>query len=270
MRSAAGALDVHDLRGDGRAPVLVWHAGSPHTGRPLHPVAAAAAAAGLRLVTYARPAYGGSTARPGRDVGSAAADVAAIADALGIGRFAVAGYSGGGPHALACAALLSGRVIAAATFASPAPFGGGDAWYTGMAAPDALRSAQLGGRHGRATFAETDTFDPGQFTASDWAALQGPWSAVGQDAGAAEALGTDGLIDDDLSFVAPWGFDPATITVPTRIVHGADDRVIPLAHGRTLAASIPGAGLWVRPDAGHVAVLEALPEALDWLAAMSR
>ncbi|RXZ48495.1 alpha/beta fold hydrolase, partial [Agromyces binzhouensis] len=113
------------------APVVVWHAGSPHTGEPLEPLATAARARGIRLVTFARPGYGGSTPRPGRDVASNAADVAAIADALGIDRFAVIGYSGGGPHALGCAALLRDRVTAAAVLASPAPFGGVD-WFAGM------------------------------------------------------------------------------------------------------------------------------------------
>src|SRR4051794_19701612 len=108
--------DVHDVPlPDGRtvrvhdsgsrepeAPVVVWHHGSPQTGAPLAPIVAAAHERGMRHVSYARPSYGGSTPQPGRAVADAAADVAAIADALGIQRFAVAGASGGGPHALAC------------------------------------------------------------------------------------------------------------------------------------------------------------------------
>ena len=88
---------------------------------------------------------------------SAAADVAAVTDALGVDRFAVLGASGGGPHALACAALLGGRVLAAATVASPAPFDGTDAWFAGMAAPGALRSA-IEGRDARERYARTETF----------------------------------------------------------------------------------------------------------------
>jgi pimeloyl-ACP methyl ester carboxylesterase len=76
----------------------------------------------LHWVSYDRPGYGGSSPHDGRTAVSAAADVAAIADALGIGRFAVLGHSGGGPHALACAALLPERVMAAVSVSAPAPF----------------------------------------------------------------------------------------------------------------------------------------------------
>lgn len=252
--------------GETDRPVVIWHNGSPHTGRLLAPVVDAAAAAGFRSITYARPAYGGSSPQPGRSVAGAAADVAAIADALHVDRFVVAGASGGGPHALACAALLGDRVMAVATFASPAPFTGDDSWFAGMAAPGALRSA-LDGRAARARFAETDAFDPSQFVASDWAALQGAWGPLGQDAGAADAAGPDGLIDDDVAFVTPWGSDLIDIRVPVLIVQGEDDRVIPASHGRALAAAIPGAELWLRPGAGHVAILETLPDALAWLRA---
>ena len=85
---------------------LLWHHGAPQTGAPLDPLLTAAARRGIRLLSYARPAYGGSSPDPGRDVASAAADVAQLADALGVGRFEAVGASWGGPHALACAALL--------------------------------------------------------------------------------------------------------------------------------------------------------------------
>src|SRR3954467_15288556 len=97
-------LVAHDTTSPiaGERPTLVFHNGSPHTGAVLEPLAVAAADRGIRLVSYARPSYGGSTPSPGRTVADAANDVAAIADALTIGRFAVIGASGGGPHALAC------------------------------------------------------------------------------------------------------------------------------------------------------------------------
>ena len=108
----------------------------------------------------------------------------AIVDALGIGRFLDRGASGGGPHALACAALLPDRVIGVATFASPAPDAPDIDWLAGMQAPGALTAAREG-RAARARFAETDAFDEAIFTAADWAALAGDWGAVGRDAGAA-------------------------------------------------------------------------------------
>ena len=243
---------------------LIWHNGSPHTGRLLGPVAALARARDIRLVTYARPRYGGSSPFPNRDVASAAADVAAIADALGIGRFAGMGYSGGGPHALAAAAVLQDRVLATVTLASPAPYTDEFDWFEGMARPEALRSARQG-REARARFAETDDFDPNIFTEADWDALRAEWSVIGDDAGAAGPAGTEGLIDDDVAFASPWGCDPARISSPMLLIHGGADRVIPRSHGESLLRRTPTAELWLRPQDGHVSILRAVPVALDWL-----
>jgi pimeloyl-ACP methyl ester carboxylesterase len=246
------------------APTVVWHPGSPHTGEPIEPILTAARERGIRLITYARPGYGGSTPNPGRNVASAAEDVAAIADELEMDRFAVLGYSGGGPHALACAARMPGRVAAAAALACVAPFDGDDGWFDGMHAPAALRAAVVS-REARAAFAETDEFDPGQFVDTDWAALEGEWSTLGDDAQRAEADGPGGLIDDDVAFTRPWGFDLGDVRVPTLLVHGERDRVIPRSHAVRTLAALPEARLWMRLDEGHVAVLSVLPDALEWL-----
>ena len=259
-------LQVYDSGGATDAFAIVWHHGSPHTGAPLTPLADAAARRAIRLVSYARPSYGGSTAMPGRDVAAAAADVARIADALGLERFATMGASGGGPHALACAALLGERVAGAVSIAGLAPFTDEVAFFAGLAAPGALRAAREG-RTARARYAKTDEFDPASFTDADWAALAGPWAPLGDDAMRADAAGPDGLIDDDCAFAAPWGFDVAAIETPVLIVQGGEDRVVPAAHGRWLAGHIRGAELWLRPDDGHVSVLAAAPDAMDWLAA---
>jgi pimeloyl-ACP methyl ester carboxylesterase len=254
--------------GAGDALTIVWHNGSPHTGALLEPLLAAAAARGIRLVTYARPSYGGSTPAPGRDVAAAAGDVAAVADAFGIERFATMGASGGGPHALACAALLGRRVTAVACLASMAPYTDELDWFAGMRAPGALRAAREG-REARAGFAETDAFDPESFTAADWAALQRTWRSLGQDAMAAEQAGPDGLIDDDVAFARPWGFDVQAIGVPALFVQGGEDRVVPAAYAEWLARRCPTSELWVRPRDGHVSVLDACPVAMDWLLAAS-
>jgi pimeloyl-ACP methyl ester carboxylesterase len=249
--------------------VLVFHNGSPHTGALLEPVVAIAAARGLRVVTYARPSYGASTPRPGRTVADAAGDVETIVDALGIGRFLTIGASGGGPHALACAALLPDRVTGVATFASPAPDAPDIDWLAGMRSPGALTAAREG-RGARARFAETDTFDEAIFRPADWAALAGDWGAVGRDAGAAQGNGPDGLIDDDVAFAMPWGVDLGTIRCPAVLVQGTDDRVIPRQHGEWLGRHLPSAELWLRGGAGHVSVMESIPEALDRLLATAR
>ncbi|WP_448058550.1 alpha/beta fold hydrolase [Cellulomonas hominis] len=260
------AYDCGTPAADAELTVL-WHHGSPQTGAPIAPVLAAATERGVRLLTYARPGYGGSTVQPGRDVASAAGDVEQLLDALGVGQLAVLGASGGGPHALACAALLPGRVTAAVCLAAIAPVTRDIDWYAGMHSPGGLRAAAAG-RAARADFAATDEFDPASFTAADWSALSGDWAALGIDAERAGAAGPDGLVDDDVAFASPWGFDPADITVPVLLVQGDEDRVIPPAHAAWLAGRVPRGELWVRPGDGHVSVLAAVPAALDWLLAL--
>src|SRR4051795_8320864 len=228
---------------------LVWHHGSPQTGALLEPLVTAAATRRIRVISYARPAYGGSTRLPGRDVASAADDVAQVADALGIDRFAVMGASGGGPHALACAALLPERVVGVVSLAGIAPYSDRFEWFAGMVAPGGLRAA-LNGREARERHALTDEFDENSFTASDWATLAGPWASLGRDAGEAAAAGSDGLVDDDLAFVSSWGFDVAAITAPVLIVQGGEDRVVPPAHADWLVGSIPTPGPRLPPPAG--------------------
>ena len=263
-------LVVHDSGPSDGPLAVVWHHGSPQTGALLPPLLAACGERSVRLVSYGRPSYGGSTPRPGRDVASAASDVARVADALGLDRFATMGASGGGPHALACAALLPDRVSGVACLASIAPLApGDDAWFAGMAAPGALRAA-LAGRKARARYAETDEFDPEVFTAADWAALDGPWSSLGEDSQRAGQAGPDGLVDDDVAFAAPWGFDLAAVTAPVLLVQGGQDRMIPPSHVELLRRALPHAEVWRRPDDGHVSVLAACPEALDWLLAGAR
>lgn len=261
-------LRVHDSGDQGAgAGVVLWHTGSPQTGELLPPVLEDCEARGLRLISYGRPGYGGSTANIGRTVASAASDVEAIVDALGVDRFATLGASGGGPHALACAALLPGRVTAAATLAGIAPlFVDEDHWFTGMQAPSALRAATVS-LAAREEYAKVDTFDPESFLPVDYETLRDEWASLGDDSGRAAAAGSRGLIDDDVAFVTPWGFDPAAITVPVLIAQGGLDRVVPAAHGFWLHDRIPDSEFWERAEAGHISILRELPAVLDWLVA---
>ena len=249
---------------------VVWHHGTPNIGSPPRPLFAEAERLGLRWVGYDRPGYGGSTPRPDRPVGSAAADVAAVVDALGIDRFAVMGHSGGGPHALSCAALLPDRVLAAVSASGSAPYGAtGLDWFAGMADPAALR-ASAQGREAKEAFEEAEHEGEPGFTDADERALQGEWSWFIEVVRPAMANGPAPMIDDDLALAAPWGFDPSSITVPTLFLHGGGDRIIPASHGEWLADQVPGAELMLLPEDGHVSVMRSAAAALAWLAEHAR
>ncbi|GAA4179049.1 alpha/beta hydrolase [Gryllotalpicola koreensis] len=243
--------------------VLVWHSGTPHTGRIIAPVQAAAP--GARIISVARPGFGGSTRLVGRSVADAARDVLAVLDRLGVGEFATVGSSGGGPHALALAALAGPRALGVATFASVAPYYADDAgWFDGMADPRALRAA-TNGLSARAAYQETAEFDPAVFGAADWAALDGDWAELGQDAGAAAEQADGGEIDDDCAFVTGWGVDLAGIRSPVLIVQGEQDRMVPAGHATRLLRALPDATSWWLAEDGHVSALRALPRAIEWL-----
>ncbi len=264
--SGARTLHYYDTGSDARVAVF-WHHGTPNVGAPPEPLFPAATANGLRWVSYDRPAYGGSSPNPGRDIASAAADVAAIADALGIERFAVVGHSGGGPHALACAALLPDRVIAAVSMSAPAPAdAAGLDWFAGWSRSGvAEQRAARAGRAALEAYLPTAEFDPDTFTPGDQAALGGPWSWLIEVVNKAIEKGDEGMVEDLLAGAGDWGFAPADITVPVLILHGADDRMVPSAHGEWIAAHCPTAELRLAPGAGHVTVLDAAPAALEWL-----
>ena len=261
----AGAASAVDTR----LPVF-WLHGTPQIGTPPAPLFPAAVEHGVRWVSYDRPGYGGSSPVPGRDVASGAADVAVIADALGFGRFAVLGQSGGGPYALACAALLPRQVVGAVSMSGRAPYpADGLDWLAGMRPGSAAElNATLAGRDALvALLASEDDFDPEMFTPADREALAGDWKWISTVVGPALEQGTDGLIDDALAAVGPWGFDPAAITVPVLLVHGTADRVMPSAHSEWLARRIGGSSeLVLVKEAGHISVFAAAPEALAWLA----
>jgi len=258
--------DTREDEPDARVAVF-WCHGAPSVGRPPEPLFPAAAENGLRWVSYDRPAYGGSSPNPGRNIASAAADVAAIADALGIGRFATLGHSGGGPHALACGALLPERVIAVVSMSAPAPIDAEDLdWFAGWTRSGmAEQHAALAGRAALEAYLASAEPDPEAFTTDDLVALAGRWSWVADVFGQAVKNGYEGVVDDSLAGAREWGFAPADVTVPVLVMHGAKDRMVPSAHGKWLAAHCPGAELLLVPDASHVTVLDSGPAALAWL-----
>jgi pimeloyl-ACP methyl ester carboxylesterase len=271
-----------DVSGDADgSPVFLLH-GTPGSRVGPHPRGQVLHRLGIRLITFDRPGYGGSDRLLGRRVADVASDVAAIADAYGFDRFAVAGRSGGGPHALACAALLTGRVSRAAVLVSLAPPGAdGLDWFEGMAEANVLNFTAAGAGVGPLAarlIASADAFraDPASLIRGLLADLTEADRHLVTDPGIRsllirsyeEALQSSafGWIDDARAFCIPWGFDPAAVDVPVLLWHGARDRFSPVAHARWLGARIPDVTLVVKPDASHFGALTVLPDVLRWLA----
>lgn len=265
-RPAGGVLKAYDTGPTGRADELVvfWHGGTANIGTPPEPLLGLAAELGIRFLGADRPGYGGTSRDPDADIADVLPDVLAVADACAVDRFAVLGHSGGGPRALACAALAADRVLAAVAVSSPAPAGAeGLDRLAGMAPGIVAEQRAVGeGREALRALVAADDFDESAFTADDWAALQGPWAWFGPIVQAAMEGGPDGQVDDLLAAGRPWGFDLEAIPVPVFVVHGADDRMVPASHAAWLADRIPAAELRIVPGAGHLSVLEAMPQVL--------
>ena len=262
-------LHAYDVGPTGHTDELVvfWQHGTPNTGAPPEPLFEAARSFGIRWIGYDRPSYGGSSPHPTATVASAAADTRRVADQLGVNRFAVFGHSGGAPRALACGALLPNRVVAAVTISGPAPWpADGLDYFKGMSA-GSVRELQAAAR-GRAALTEVlgaNEFDPESFTAADYAALEGNWSWFKRIVQAATSNGPDGMVEDNVIAMAPWGFDLREVTAPTLIMHGTDDHMVPSSHGEWLAAHSPAAELRLEQGEGHISVLGSAPSALAWL-----
>ena len=270
LRLADGrTLHVYDSApGDDARLTVVWHHGTPNLGVPPEPLFEAGEWLGIRWVSFDRPGYGGSTAAPGRTMASVAADLTTVVDALGVGTFALMGYSGGGCYALGSAAIFGERVEAVVTFAAIAPYDAeGLDWYDGMipSGVASLRAAAAGRSAKERHEASGVEYDP-DFTAADLATFDGPWGWLGSVAGdKSMPNGPDGLIDDDCSYVVPWGCDPTTITAPTLLFHGEDDGIIPCSHGRWLAEHIPSAAVRLYPGLGHISILAHAEDGLEWI-----
>lgn len=274
-------LHVYD-EGDPSGAAVVVHHGTPSSGRLYPAFAEDARARGIRLIGYDRPGYGvTSSAQPGRSVGDAAADVAELLDHLGAERFATWGHSGGGPHSLACAALLPERCVAAAALSSPGPYGAeGLDFLEGMgelnrqdfdavlAGPEALeavlrREQEMfsagpeGLREGMLTI--LSPIDQEAFTAE-----VGEWIYSVMKEGGGQRI--EGWRDDSLAFVASWGFEPADIRLPVLVLHGVHDLMAPPGHGRWLAARIPGVEAEISDAEGHITLfVNHIPEVHEWL-----
>lgn len=250
-----------------------------------HPRPERVAAAGLRVISYDRPGYGRSDRRRGRRVVDCVQDIAAIADHLGIERFAVSGGSGGGPHALAAGARLPERVTRVGCDVGVAPYDApGLEWLEAMdpvnvreiqwtLAGEGILTRELG-REARETLERVDE-DPAalfagiELSASDRTVLSdhevremlrgSVREMFAQGAGG-------GWVDDDLALVAPWGFEVDEIAVPVEISYGEADVLVPASHGQWLAEHIPHASVTVAEEAGHLSPPDEQLERLSALA----
>lgn len=268
---------------DGRC--FLFHSGTPSAAGAYPPLVAELGKRGLRLVTFSRPGYAASSAMPGRAVGDVATDAQAILNSLKIGSFFCAGQSGGGPHALACAALLPDRVIATASLAGVAPYPAeGLDWLAGMGQENIEEfGATLQGQDALETYLQREAatlhdVQPAEMATAmgdlvsdvDKAALTGGYAEfMAGRMRRAVSTGIAGWRDDDLAFVTAWGFDPGLIETPVAVWQGGEDRMVPMAHGAWLAAHIPGAQVHLLPEEGHLSLaLNKIGDVLDGLLAM--
>ncbi len=265
---------------DGR-PVMVLN-GSPNSRLLFDPDVRRAEQQGVRLISYDRPGFGGSTRHPGREVADCAGDVRAIAAALGLERLAVWGISGGGPHAIACAARLPDLVPAVAVLASIAPWGAdGLDYFEGMGDvnaedfrllvedPEAARVKCEQERREVLDLTAGDLLDYLRtlLSPADAAVLTGELAQYHVDSDRVGlAPGADGWWDDGIAFVTPWGFEFDRIRTPVLLLHGRQDRFVPFSHGEWLAAHIPGVDTRLTDEDGHLTLTaHHLDEVHAWL-----
>ncbi|HEY1284889.1 MAG TPA: alpha/beta hydrolase [Solirubrobacterales bacterium] len=282
VRAADGRRLVAGIAGPEHGDVLLMHTGTPDDGPLYGPMVAAGTERGLRHLTYSRPGYGDSDRSPGRTVADCAGDVSAIADALGVEDLFTVGWSGGGPHALACAALLPQRVRAAATIASVAPRdAAGLDWLAGMgeenlvefaaaeAGEEELRAYLEGEAEELAAVGDEEVLAAlgDLISAADRPALTGDFAShVADSFRAALRNGIWGWFDDDMAFIRDWGFDLGRIEVPVAIWQGEDDRFVPFPHGKWLAENVSGAVPQLIPGHGHLSLaIASYGEILDGL-----
>jgi pimeloyl-ACP methyl ester carboxylesterase len=257
--------------GADRGELLIFHHGTPGGGLIPPAIEQALRERGMRGAAYARPGYGDSTRQPGRTVADCAADVAELADHLGADRFYTMGASGGGPHVLACAALLPDRLLGATAIAGVAPMDAeGLDWLAGtgelnLEGYDAWRA----GPEAHRAYLERVAADMGDLSVER---LQESLATVLSDVDRAVLVrefaefvaatfrramlrGLDGWYDDDVAELGDWGFDPADIRIPLALWHGGRDRFVPFAHGEWLAAHVPGVRAHLLPEDGHLTIV---------------
>jgi pimeloyl-ACP methyl ester carboxylesterase len=278
VTTADGAVLEYLVSGPPDGRTLLFQPGTPNAAALFRAIVEPAAELGLRTVSYSRPGYGQSTARPGRSVADAAADIETVLDAVGAQEFVTLGWSGGGPHALAAGALLPERCRAVAVLAGVAPYpAAGMDWFTGMGQGNLEEfGAALAGPHQLTSLLESMAPELASVTGKgvseamdsvlspvDRAALTGEFAEEMADAlRRAVSSGIAGWRDDDLAFVQHWGFELDQLGVPVDIWQGRQDRMVPFEHGQWLAAKVPSAQAHLFATEGHLSMVSQLPDLL--------
>jgi pimeloyl-ACP methyl ester carboxylesterase len=275
-----------EVSGPDGAPVLLFCHGTPGASTQMGPLARGAHARGLRLVTWSRPGYGASTRRAGRSVADDVDDLAAVLGHVGADTCLVAGWSGGGPHALAAGALLPDRVRGVLCIAGVAPYDAEGLDFLADMGEDNVEEFGLALAGEEPLQAWLDQHRPAyvDMTADDVVAsldtLLPPVDEAQVTGEFADYLATEfrqavsvsmaGWLDDDLAFTRPWGFDLGAMRVPAYLWQGSEDLMVPFAHGRWLADHVAGVTAHLEPGEGHLSVvLGALDRMLDELTATS-
>jgi len=259
-----------ELNGPDEGPVIVFHHGTPGASAPLPAHVQAAATRGHRFVTTSRPGYGVSTRQPGRSVADVAADTAAVLDHLGVDSCLTMGWSGGGPHALACGALLPDRVRGVLVIAGVAPYDAAGLDFLAGMGPENIEEfgAALAGEETLRPLLEAQQPELAEVTGDqvadalgglvppvDVASLTGELAdCIAEGFRQGLATSVDGWLDDDLAFTRHWGFELADIGVPTYLWQGSEDLMVPFAHGEWLARHIPGVVAHLEQRQGHLSI----------------
>lgn len=273
VETADGRTLSAQVAGPEGGDLVLFHHGTPGPREIFAAQLRGCADRGLRHVCYRRPGYHGSDRHPGRTIADCAADAAAVADALGAEAFHNIGYSGGGPHALAVAALLPGRVLSTTTFGAVGPpYGEGLDWMDGAGAENLEEFAALEAGEAeleaflREAQAEMAGIESGAdvvgalgdlLADADRACLRGElaefearsWAEIGRG-------DIWGWFDDDQATMAHWGFELDRVEGPVTLWHGDADRMVPAVNAEWLAARLPAAELRLMPEEGHISVLE--------------
>lgn len=261
----------YELNGPSTGPAVLFHHGMPGSAVPMDTVLGSMTGHGFRVITYSRAGYGASSPVPGRSVADSASDCAFLLSELGIVRYLVVGWSAGGPHALASAAIATESVGGVLLIASFAPFNADGLDYTeGMGAQN-VAQFEAAGRgesemrqvvrqmastvRGHAS-AEVATEMASLLPPVDLEVLAGPYgadNAANMNHGLSR--GEDGWVEDLAALTNPWGFDLAAIKAPIELWQGMVDQMVPLDHARWLADHLPTASSHLEPDQGHLSLV---------------